>query len=402
MGTYELTEFLNDERFISEKIKVSYLKQNKFVGTQKSTILKNFLKYYESCTLLKKERNKPQLIELGSKREVIKENDKRKTRQTSFFVKAVQNTIDDFIIENNYLMYQEYTYNAKYNYIDGYHYETVWNFFFALGFSNETFKKFTYEVKYPTSEEKKSLITNKYFGIPELEDIYRTKNKDYINAIYTKWSRIFKQAIRNYDTKESYMMVIKLDKESIHRRFTAEEQAKFESFEYQLLKRNDISKVIPFKKKTEAMENYEREIKQYLIENYGAIRMYKTIGLKILKDIKHDNSLDMFFKDQFLLDFKEFLDNQRIKSLYESYQENLKFAFYENFEEEKKSRIAEFLMDINKLDSLDDEYLNTYRSAKTQKLIDKYIILLQNTISDHDLDLEYHQKMLEILYLEND
>ena len=380
---YDLDEFLDDERFITQEHKQIYLTSGKYLSTKQKNIIKQkFECYFESFKWFDR-KNKKNRIQLGDALEQAKTRaDKRTTKQTTEIASITKQAIINFLA----LLSErsELSFDLQNKIHDGYYYTTTFNFLFNLKLVNHDFKEFVRKVEYPTVEE--ALQEQARFNDDhELEKINRQYNKNYIKVKKSRWTRTFNQALRSFDTKQKYIVTswnsfIKnkgLDNEEevktlSHRFMTDDEQLEFEQWEKELLKRNDIEKSGQFKKTTDKTELYDLLVKEYIEKNFKAYSMYKVKGIKI----GNYGSVSEVDYNAFLRDYKARTDKESITALYKQYAKAIHELDYEQ-EYRKHEMISEFKDDIYKLDAMDQHLIDATRSDETEELIAKLTEQLQ-------------------------
>lgn len=286
---HNLAEFLNDEKFISKKIKESYLQKGKFVGSQKQTVTKSFLKYYTSCEILKKERNKQQQIELGDEREQILNNDRRTTQQQTEIALIVKQALVNFLSLLSERSELSFELDSKIE--DGYYCNTSFMYLFNLKLVDNNLKRFRNECMYQNAEQE--LL--KLGGDIDLLIKNDETAKHYLSIKNDEWRKVFNQVLNMQEFKNNvkhrYVIVVEKkykDTETNeiktmqeHRFMTDDEQLEFESWEKELLKRTDIEKPKLFQKNNDKNDNYKFELLSFLDYRFNALRMYTKVCIKI-------------------------------------------------------------------------------------------------------------------------
>ena len=193
---YELDEFINDERFITQEHKQIYLTSGKYLSTKQKNIIKQkFECYFESFKWFDR-KNKKNRIQLGDALEQAKtRHDKRTTAQQTKIASITKQAIINFLA----LLSErsELSFDLQNKIHDGYYYTTTFNFLFNLKLVNHDFKEFVRQVEYPTVEEAMEELA-KFNDNHELEKINRQYNKNYIKVKKYRWTRTFNQALKKF------------------------------------------------------------------------------------------------------------------------------------------------------------------------------------------------------------
>lgn len=376
---YELDEFINDERFITQEHKQIYLTSGKYLSTKQKNIIKQkFECYFESFEWFDR-KNKKNRILLGDAREQAKTRaDKRTTQQQTEIALIVKQALINFLSLLSERSEQGFDLDSKI--VDGYYYTTTFNFLFDLKLVNHYFKEFVRQVEYPTADEAMEELA-RFNDNHDLEKINRQYNKNYIKVKKYRWTRTFNQALKSFDVKSKYIVTtwnsfIKnkgLENEEevktlSHRFMTDDEQAKFEQWEKELLKQDDVEKSGQFKKTTDKTELYDLLVQEYIEKNFQAYSMYKVKGIKI----KHYGSVAEVDSNEFLSDYKARTDKESITALYKQYAKAIHLLDYEQ-EYRKHELVSEFKDDIYRIDVMDQHLIDATRSDETEELIAKMI-----------------------------
>lgn len=321
MKTYELSLFLDDERFISKSIKESYLKKGKFVGSQKETVRKAFERYYESCNILNKKRNTPQQIELGKEREHRIENDNRTSRQTTPLAELVAQEIRNMMINLNHNhrnIENEWYIDTSFNYLFNLKLTDIALYHFKLDFKhNPNFSCALYEQSESEFDSNKQMI-NTYLSFK--------------NSI---WRLIFRQALNVNDLKRLHKNKIVVttkntyidDDDQTHTYKTKqvlsdEEQAKYEQWEVEMSKRSDVEKPKPFSSgKNEKVAMYEMLQEQFIEKEFNANSIYKVVALSLNGEYGEYKEVDKtLFESEYKLRFDKRVISNRLNIAIKSFK----------------------------------------------------------------------------------
>lgn len=321
MKIHSVEDFLDDKRFITEKQKAIYLKDGIFRGNYKNAIKRAFERYYTSFEWLRKKKGCPLQFELGDEREQYIENDTRASRQDTIIAKIIRQAIIEYI---NSLAEKDKNELACNRHVqNGYYCNTVFNFSFDLRLLDPALKKM--KNNHTNMDAEKELEETYEENIDKfISDVYLKGN--YLYTLENEWRKVFNQALKSAEFKGNIkrcnVLVFKkkfynkeaekMDSFYPQRIMTDDEQEKFNLFKKELGSRNDIEKPMLFHKETEKMELYKELQVEFLIENFGAIRTYEDVCIKIKKYSSDNTRADV---QAFIDKFKKRTDKQHTKFL---------------------------------------------------------------------------------------
>lgn len=322
MQMHTIDEFLDDTRFITEKQKEQYIVNKRFEGDSKKSVQLAFERYYESFKWLRKKKGQPMKFELGDARDKPIVNDMRHTRQTTEIALIIRQAIFNFMNkldpENKHIK-------------DGYYYTTSFPFLFELGLVDDSLKMFyeDYYKKEKWDEEafqeefsKEKVYSEDYFReIKEKENKKKQEkeklfHKQYLDAKKKIWRELLGQVGNLPDMKENYIGKkyamncyyttepdLDGDVQTIYSSvlMTDEQIEKYEAWEQEMKKRDDVEKPKIFKKKNKKMERWEKLEKIFIDKEFNATQVYTKIGLKVNGSYGESKEVDL---DYFREDFK--------------------------------------------------------------------------------------------------
>lgn len=272
MTVHNLSEFINDDRFITKKQRATYLKQGVLKDNNKKAVCKAFERYYESCVFLRKKKRHEQQIELGKEREHRIENDKRTSRQTTVMASIIKQAVINFRNEIDDLDEKIY---------EGYYYNTVFNWLLELNLLSSDNLKLCYYDLFKSPDERLLELEN------DIDTFIKTDLilKQYIDTKKYIFKRAFAQALKNECRKRYRLVTYKIKdnkvKASGSRFMSDEEQAKYEQWEAEMSKRSDVEKPKPFRKINAKNEEWLKCQADFLDFEFRALRIYQTWGISI-------------------------------------------------------------------------------------------------------------------------
>lgn len=378
---YELDEFINDERFITQEQKETYLTNGKKLSTKQKNIIKQkFECYYESFKWFDR-KNKKNRIVLGDALEQAKTRaDKRTTAQQTEIALIVKQAIINFLA----LLSErsELSFELQNKIEDGYYCNTSFMYLFNLKLVDNNLKQFRNKCMYKDAE----LELEKLGGDIDLLIKNDETAKHYLSIKNDEWRKVFNQVLNmsefKNNVKHRYVIVVEkkykdnetneITTRQEHRFMSDSEQLEFDLWEKELLKNDDIEKPKLFQKQTKAMDNYNFELLSYLDYRFQALRMYTKVCVKIKKygDVKE-------------VDCKAFQELYKIRTdkrhLYSVFYKARKQVEYANSHSMKDDELA--------MQSLENELEGALEQAKVEFEAFNKLDIQNNIYSNKTLEM---------------
>ena len=321
MTIHNLSEFINDDRFITKKQRATYLKKGIIRSDSKKAVCKAFERYYESCSIPRKKKGHEQQIELGDKLKEYKENDNRTSRQTTELAELVAQEIRNMMINLNHnhrSIENEWYIDTSFNYLFNLKLIDISLYHFKLDFKhNPNFSCALFEQSESEFDSNKQMI-NTYLSFK--------------NSI---WRIIFRQALNVNDLKRLHKNKIVVttkntyidDDDQTHtyktkRVLSDEEQAKYKVWEAEMSKRNDVEKPKPFSSsKNEKVAMYEMLQEQFIEKEFQANSMYEVVALSVNANYGEYKEVDKtLFQTEYKLRFDKRVISNRVNIAIKSFK----------------------------------------------------------------------------------